>query len=337
MSVYRVLLVVCCALLIAATSWAGSRPVTVSPGNPQGVSLIEARCPTFSWGAVAGARSYELVVYRIGEEGEEAKPFLREAFAGSVYGWTPSLDRCLERGGQYAWSVRAIGRKEGSDWSRPSLFQVASGRSKAEFEEALELVRSYLGVGGGTEQPKPAVTGGLKDLGVNEPSAVPASRSPTRGPAPEGTIGALSVEGEVRTVDPAGEPRLWGRGRKDVDVYGFGPFDNPCNDGGNLKLGLSTASVDWGSAADACPEGTWVCTSSEAAAGACNTGRPDDPTTDGLLCDGSSISWPSNVHNGWVEDQLTGPLPIYGGTVSETQLTGSAPSCSTFPVWCCWN
>ena len=45
-------------------------------------ALIEGRCPTFSWGAVSGAKSYELVVYLLGEENEEAKPVLRQSIAG---------------------------------------------------------------------------------------------------------------------------------------------------------------------------------------------------------------------------------------------------------------
>ena len=144
MSVYRVLLVVCCALLIATTTgWAGSEPVTVSPGSPTG-SVIGDTCPTFSWGSVEGAKSYELVVYRVEEGSEEARPVLRQSFAGSVASWTPSLDRCLERGGQYAWSVRGVGNGKESEWSPPSLFQVASGPSEAEFEEAVAVVRQYL-------------------------------------------------------------------------------------------------------------------------------------------------------------------------------------------------
>ena len=143
MSVRRVLLVTCSALLVATTGWAGSKPVAVSPGSSTG-ALIGDACPTFSWGSVPGAKGYELVLYDVGEKREGAEPVLRQTFAGSVASWTPSLERCLERGGQYAWSVRAMDRKEASEWSSPSLFQVASGPSESEFEEALAVVRSYL-------------------------------------------------------------------------------------------------------------------------------------------------------------------------------------------------
>jgi hypothetical protein len=119
-------------------------PLAVSPGHASKLVLVEARCPTFSWGDVEAARGYELVIYRLGKEGAEATPVLRESFAGSVNGWTPSLDRCLERGGQYAWTVRAMGAKRASEWSTPSLFAVAAGPGEAELEAALEVFRQYL-------------------------------------------------------------------------------------------------------------------------------------------------------------------------------------------------
>ena len=88
-------------LVLCSAAWAAESPVAVSPGASSKLALVEARCPTFSWGSVARAGSYELVVYRLGEEGEEPQPVFRQNFAGSVTSWTPSLDRCLERGGQY--------------------------------------------------------------------------------------------------------------------------------------------------------------------------------------------------------------------------------------------
>lgn len=143
MSVRCVLQIGMCGLLGATVLSAGSKPIAVSPGSATG-TLIGDGCPTFSWAEVDGAKSYELVVYRIGEKGQEAESVLRPAFAGSVTSWTPSLDRCMERGGKYAWSVRAVGPRDVGDWSPPSLFEVASGPSEAEFEEALAVVRDYL-------------------------------------------------------------------------------------------------------------------------------------------------------------------------------------------------
>jgi hypothetical protein len=143
MRVYRVLLVGLCGLMAATPGLAGSKPLAVSPGDAEKLVSIADPCPTFNWGAVDGASSYELVVYRLGEGGEEAQPVLQQSFAGSVTGWTPSLERCLKRSGSYAWSVRAVGGRETSDWSRPSLFAIVSGVSEGEFLEALAIVRRY--------------------------------------------------------------------------------------------------------------------------------------------------------------------------------------------------
>lgn len=94
-------------VVLGSVAWAAKVPVAVSPGSPTG-SLTGDACPTFSWGAVAGATSYELAVYGLGEDPEREEPVIRETLPGSANGWTPSLDRCLEQGGRYAWSVRAL-------------------------------------------------------------------------------------------------------------------------------------------------------------------------------------------------------------------------------------
>lgn len=131
------------ALLVPPT-WAGAGVVAVSPVAPSGIAVVESRCPTFSWAGIEEARSHELVVYRLGENGEPADELIRQSLPAAASSWTPSLDGCLERGRSYAWAVRAVGRKGASDWSPPSLFQVSAGPSEAEFEEALQVVRSYL-------------------------------------------------------------------------------------------------------------------------------------------------------------------------------------------------
>ncbi len=130
-------------VMVAAAAWA-SKPVAVSPGSATG-TVVESRCPTFNWGIVEGAESYELVVYRVKDETEDTgPPLLRQTLPGSVHGWTLAVDQCLERGGQYAWSLRAVGNKVASEWSAPSLFQVLSTPSEAEFGRAFELVRDFL-------------------------------------------------------------------------------------------------------------------------------------------------------------------------------------------------
>ncbi len=181
----------------ASSALAAERPVAVSPGSASTVALIGDGCPTFSWGAADGAKSYELVVYRLAEEGEEAQPVLSETLAGSASSWTPSLDRCLERGGRYAWSVRAVGGKEASEWSAPSLFEVASGPSEAEFGEALEIVRQFLAMERGGEAEGAAE----EDLEVKSEGKAP---TPTLGSAVVGTT-QLSVDGGVVATSFTGD------------------------------------------------------------------------------------------------------------------------------------
>ena len=65
---FALLGVMCTNGALAATA-----PTAVSPGSATG-SLIGETCPTFSWGAMAGAKGYELVVYRLGGQGKEAQP-----------------------------------------------------------------------------------------------------------------------------------------------------------------------------------------------------------------------------------------------------------------------
>lgn len=183
-------------LVFCSTVWGAEGPVAVSPGSSTG-SLIGDSCPTFSWGIVEQAESYELVIYQVEKDNEDTEPVLRQSFPGSVHGWTPSLDRCLERGGQYAWSVRAVRSKASSEWSAPSLFQVSSGPSESEFEEALQVVRQYL-----AEEATGSV--GVSAAGVEEPlggaSAMLVAalvRRPDTGPSLLGVVGdpALQVNG----------------------------------------------------------------------------------------------------------------------------------------------
>ena len=47
-------------LLSAASMGASQAPVTVSPGTATGARIADS-CPTFSWGGIPEARSYELV------------------------------------------------------------------------------------------------------------------------------------------------------------------------------------------------------------------------------------------------------------------------------------
>ncbi|MFQ5526389.1 MAG: hypothetical protein ACE5GX_09030 [Thermoanaerobaculia bacterium] len=185
--------------------------MAVSPGHVSRIVAVEGRCPTFSWGAVPGATGYELVVYRVSEEGEEAEAVLSQPITGSALGWTPALNHCLERGRRYAWSVRAVGREEASDWSPPSFFRVASGPSAAELEEALGVVREYLAAKDhgatsaktGTQRESPGETNGRM---ATEGSPAPLAPPPGTQLSVDGNVNATSYSGDgamLTNLDPA--------------------------------------------------------------------------------------------------------------------------------------
>lgn len=149
-------------------------PAAVSPGMAEGVSRVDSACPTFNWAGVAGAGTYELVVYRVGEDGEEAKPALRQRVPGTANGWTPSLDRCLEHGGQYAWSVRAESRGVDGPWSETHLFRVAASPSVAEVREAMEVLQEFL-------RTRPAATNHATLPPLLPPNSAPPALAPAAG------------------------------------------------------------------------------------------------------------------------------------------------------------
>jgi hypothetical protein len=129
---------------------------------------------------------------------------------------------------------------------------------------------------------------------------------------------------------PPGAGHLWGRGRPGTKIWG--PGDLLCVNGTTI-YGLSYVAVSWGSAADACPQGTWVCTRAERGTGACNTSRSDGGC-DGLTCTGACMDFLENRHYGWTADQVTTlqgwAISELGGAADEDHLT-----CEGLPVWCC--
>lgn len=125
-------------------------PLPVSPDGQAGMAVVSGRCPTFHWTSVEGAESVDLVVYRVPKEESDGVPdaVLSVTLPGSAHGWTPSLGRCLDPGGRYAWSVRATDEAGEGEWSEASLFQVSAPPSVMEVEEALRVLRRYVREGG---------------------------------------------------------------------------------------------------------------------------------------------------------------------------------------------
>lgn len=119
-------------------------PAPGSPGTLQTAVHIERSCPTFSWAEVAGARGYEIVVYRVDRGVEAEDPVLRTAVPAPSASWTPARGECLERGARYAWTVRALAGDGESAWPEPYIFEVSRRPSAAEIEGALDALRRAL-------------------------------------------------------------------------------------------------------------------------------------------------------------------------------------------------
>jgi len=185
--------------VLAAPVLAAEAPVAVSPGNAAKLAVIGDACPTLSWTASSTATSYELVIYAVGESEGESTELLSRRLPGGATSWTPALDSCLARGGRYAWSVRAVGGRKASEWSAPSLFEVSAGPSAAEFEEAVEVVRSYLAAG--SEQGGAAQAASAPE-GSEAPEPV-VGGSPGASAAPATT--QLSVDGNIDATSFTGD------------------------------------------------------------------------------------------------------------------------------------
>lgn len=323
--------------------------------SPRGSTA--ATCPTFSWAGVSNAEGYELAVYRVLPDGEVLDESALSAWLPSgATSWTPPADACLEAGARYGWSIRATGKKSAGEWSEPALIEFAVGPTVAEVQAAMATLDRFLIIQGADplsqgivrtrpegRHPPPNTTdsptyGDGSETAheqATEPEAgLPVAHAETpRSLSKSITVqaAAMKVEGELRTVDESGDPRLWGKGRPDTEVYGSGS-GLPCLNG-NIKFGLSKTPVAWGSAANACPAGTWVCEANDLVA--CNTTRANF-SVDGRTCAGDALDWAENNHIGWTaaggSNTLTGTVFFEGGSTSAIWST-----CNTMPVWCCWK
>jgi hypothetical protein len=100
-------------------------PPTVSPGSAEGSVPIASRCPTFSWGLVAGAAKYQIEVAAVAEDGSDAASaatLLRAEVPGSATSWTPAGVACLRTGLAHAWRIRASSLEGWGEWSEWRLF-----------------------------------------------------------------------------------------------------------------------------------------------------------------------------------------------------------------------
>ncbi len=147
----------------------------------------------------------------------------------------------------------------------------------------------------------------------------------------------LTVEGEVRTVDAATNPRLWGKGRPNTKRYGTTGEESGLCAAGSIDYGLSFNTVDWGSAADACPAGTWVCSRADLESGGslsvCDTARPGNSATQ-MTCDGVALTASNLNHWGWLADSHLSSA-LSGSAFVESNLVAEFLNCHSLAVWCC--
>ena len=197
------------ALLFAllAPGTAGAEAVTVSPGELDREVEAASACPSFSWSQEPGAQGYQLAVFRIADD-EEPELLLDHVVEGSATAWQPAREACLEPGGRYAWTVRALGAAdaaEGSaDWAPARRFTVSAAPADEEVASALETLRRWTASRG---EPAPAAV-------PSRPSAAGPDRAAIRAPLraderaveqrPEAPLatGVAAVRGEI--PDPAG-------------------------------------------------------------------------------------------------------------------------------------
>jgi hypothetical protein len=298
---------------------------------------------------------FELVVYPIDDSStdeagvvtgawREMEPALSAIVPGGASSWTPSLDKCLETGATYAWSLRAIQRDGPSAWAAPLFFRVPEGPSKAEIAVALDLLRQLQSAppesiaiepeSAGERQPN---ADALPELPVAGQRTIQPGIIQPSGPATYtgGGPASLRVAGEVRSVDAAGEPRLWGKGRPGAKMYGPDDFTGQFCSHGSIQFGLSAGVAGWDSADSVCPEGTWVCRLSEIqGAPPCNTARPDDGG-DYYLCEGGPPEdLGEGLHIGWLADYYP-PNNEVGAALAENDIVYAYVPCLSFPAWCC--
>ena len=196
------------AWLGAEVAWCAA-PATVSPGRTKEWAVVEGRCPSFSWTLPPEASAVELAVFGLSATADptlshlaEAELVLFERLPGATSSWTPSLDRCLQPGERYAWSVRSVQENAGGDasdstgWSPPRFLEVSRGPSFQEVDAAIEVLLRHRETEYGESQSsdeRSSAPGGRS----NDRSRAARERATplARAPQPATIVPRLRVEG----------------------------------------------------------------------------------------------------------------------------------------------
>ena len=209
------------ALLSVTTAWAGGIPGAVSPGEAA-ETMIEASCPAFSWAGVPGADSYEILVYRVPALSAlpAAAPALQQHVPGEARSWTPPVNRCLERGGRYAWILRARAAGVPSEWSEPALFRVSPAPSIASVERALDTLRAFIeSEGSGVAAADPQLSSFASHVPrlLDSRQAVPSRSSSA--PTPGSPFGPSEPFDELGLMAQAAAPGI--SASRAIGIYGY--------------------------------------------------------------------------------------------------------------------
>jgi len=150
--------------------------------------------------------------------------------------------------------------------------------------------------------------------------------------------GKLELPGELRTVDGAGNSRLWGKAMPGSLLTHTDP-NGYCTTSAGVKYALSARLESWGNTDKVCPQGTWVCTHDDLPTeGSCNIQQLLS-TFLSVSCDGATS--PSsradfNYMTGWeyaISDEIDGVARNSG----DFSLSFVGTTCIALRAWCCWE
>jgi hypothetical protein len=168
------------------------RPQAVSPGSTTVSQQLAGSCPAFSWGGVVEATGYELIIYRVAENGELQT--VREVqLPRGATSWTPAASECPRSGSRYAWAVRSLEKRGAGQWSEALLFETAGAPTDADVRHAMQVLRQYRE----SQDREPA-------SGISGPDQAAVAGDGERSTrSSEGKAGRLRLRERVGAVEPA--------------------------------------------------------------------------------------------------------------------------------------
>lgn len=131
----------------------GTRPLTVSPGDPERALLTENSCPFFSWAPATEPLIDAQRLSVLPSDSKTDEPALDVTLPPTANSWSPSGPGCLEPGRGYRWRVIALaGGAEvaRSPWAGFAIAEptsTAPSRTTPERSQARESTSRALSVG----------------------------------------------------------------------------------------------------------------------------------------------------------------------------------------------